>query len=87
VGVTTGVGKVVGVGVGGNHTTVGVTVCVRTVSVVVGIRSAFGAAAQAQHNNPTRQHNNMFLISIFEPDKLRTFYNRLNGGKNQGNNP
>jgi len=55
VGVTTGVGKAVGVEVGGNHTTVGVTVGVGGFKVEVGVGIAVGAAAQAQHNTPNRQ--------------------------------
>jgi hypothetical protein len=65
VGVTTGVGKAVGVVVGGNHTTVEVTVGDGGISVSVGVGAIVVAALHALHKIPIRNKNQKFFISIF----------------------
>jgi len=63
VGVTMGVGKGVGVAVGGNQIMVGVTVVVGGTCVSVGTGVEIGAAAQAAHMKTNRQDHKKFFIS------------------------
>jgi hypothetical protein len=55
VGVMIGVGKAVGVAVGGNHTIVGVTVAVGGFAVSVGKIMVVGATEQALHRIISKQ--------------------------------
>jgi F0F1-type ATP synthase membrane subunit c/vacuolar-type H+-ATPase subunit K len=57
-----GVGKAVGVAVGGNHTIVGVMVAVGGSKVSVGKKTVVGAAVQALHRMISKQQYKGFFI-------------------------
>jgi hypothetical protein len=62
-----GVGKCVGVTVGGNQIIVGVTVAVGNVGVSVGSAVVAGAAVQPAMSTMNRQKGRRFFIPKFKP--------------------
>lgn len=86
-GVTTGVGKAVGVAVGGNHTTVGVTVGVVRIRVAVGVAITVGAVAQAEHKIPKKQIIRMLFIDLCKPCAVEWMKFWSLELKIRGNNP